>query len=213
MSGALALFALLALAQDGGRAISPNAGIRAGPDAGTRDETDAGVTRLPPQQASAEMAKKSVDAAHIELQSARLYVLGLFLLSKPPTTVWDREHSITLFNQLQEAIGEADRSLAELSGMAKGKWEKADQPLRNARQTIVQVQKDLRSISVPHGPRRDDRRAGSPSASTTRSIRHERNSNRQQRRWTWTRSCAHLDGPLVVALTSRRSDPGCIVGS
>jgi hypothetical protein len=148
MSGALALIALL-VAQDGGRAIPPNAGIRPEPDAGTRDETDAGVTRLPPQQASAELAKKSVDAAHIELQSARLFVLGLFQLSKPPTTVWDREHSITLFNQTLEAVGEADRSLAELSGMAKGKWEKADQPVRNARQTLQQVQKDLRSISVP----------------------------------------------------------------
>jgi hypothetical protein len=149
MSCALALAALVALAQDGGRAIPPNAGIRAEPDAGTRNEPDAGITRLPPQQASAELAKKSVDAAHIELQSARLYVLGLFHLSKPPTTVWDREHSIMLFNQTQQAIGEADRSLAELSGMANGKWEKADQPLRHARQTIVQVQKDLRSISVP----------------------------------------------------------------
>jgi hypothetical protein len=149
MSGALALLALLALAQDGGRAIPPNAGIRAEPDAGTQAEPDAGITRLPPQQASAELATKSVAAAHIELQSARLCVLGLFQLAKPPTTVWDREHSITLFNQAQEAIGEADRSLAELSGMAKGKWEKADQPLRNARQTIVQVQRDLRSISVP----------------------------------------------------------------
>jgi len=149
MSGALLLAAFLALAQDGGREIPPNAGIRAGPDAGTPDEPDAGLARLPPEQASAELAKKSVDAAHIELQSARLYVLGLFHLSKPPTTVWDREHSITLFNQTQQAIGEAERSLAELSGMAKGKWEKADQPLRNARQILVQVQKDLRSISVP----------------------------------------------------------------
>ncbi|MFL5394502.1 MAG: hypothetical protein ACJ79G_16860, partial [Myxococcales bacterium] len=67
MSCALALAALVALAQDGGRAIPPNAGIRAEPDAGTRDEPDGGITRLPPQQASAELAKKSVDAAHIEL--------------------------------------------------------------------------------------------------------------------------------------------------
>jgi hypothetical protein len=151
MSAAVVLVALLAVAQEAGPAARDrsDAGIAAEVDAGTRPEADGGTERLPPQQASAELAKKTVDVTNIELQSARLYVLGLFHLARKPTTVFDRAHSVTLFNQAEQALGEVDRSVAELSGMARDKWQKAALPLTHARSTMAQVHKDLRSISVP----------------------------------------------------------------
>jgi hypothetical protein len=138
---------------DGGAsAPQGEAGAAAGIDAGSSAQADGGFAegaRPSPQRASAELAKKAVDVANIHLQAARLYALGLFHLARRPTTEWDRGHSISLFNQAQEAVTDADRSLAELTGMAKGQWEKASKPLKHARLTIVQVQKDLASLSVP----------------------------------------------------------------
>jgi hypothetical protein len=148
-----ALAALLALLQVNDANLAPDAGVR--PDAGTRADADAdgGTARPSPEQATAQLAKKAVDLANIHLQAGRLYTLGLFLLARKPTTEWDRAHSLTLFNQAENAVTDADRSLAELSGMARGEWSKAADPLAHARATIVQVHKDLRAISVPPEPR------------------------------------------------------------
>jgi hypothetical protein len=135
-----------ATATDGGSSAQAEGGAAAQADGGL---VEGARGRLSPQRASAELAKKAVDIANIHLQAARLYALGLFQLARRPTTEWDRGHSISLFNQAQEAVTDADRSLAELTGMAKGQWEKASEPLKHARLTIVQVQKDLASLSVP----------------------------------------------------------------
>jgi hypothetical protein len=125
-----------------------DAGMRTDADDGGMDP-DGGRARRSPEAAPEELAKKAVDLGNIYLQVARLYVVGLFHLSRKPTTAWDREHSISLFNAAENAITDADRSLAELSGMARGKWQKAAEPLTHARATLVQAQKELRSLSVP----------------------------------------------------------------
>jgi hypothetical protein len=150
------LVALLAFAQ--GAEAPPrqdsDAGMRAGADDGGTDadggmDADGGTARRSPEATPPELAKKAVDLANIHLQAARLYVVGLFHLSRKPTSSWDRAHSVSLFNAAENAITDADRSLAELSGMARGKWQKAAEPLAHARATLVQVQKELRSLSVP----------------------------------------------------------------
>jgi hypothetical protein len=56
---------------------------------------------------------------------------------------------VTLFNQAEHALDEVDRSVAELSGMARDRWQKAALPLTHARSTMAQVRKDLRTISIP----------------------------------------------------------------
>jgi len=152
------LAAVLALAQGTEPARdAPDAGARPDsgrvPDGGTPadggTDADGGTARRSPEATPPELAKKAVDLANIHLQAARLYTVGLFHLSRKPTSAWDREHTVTLFNSAENAITDADRSLSELSGMARGKWEKAAQPLAHARATLVQAQKELRSLSVP----------------------------------------------------------------
>jgi len=140
-----------------------------GPPAPGRDATDAGTTvsdggtdadggvdggsaRKSPEATPEELAKKAIDLAHIDLGAARLYVIGLFHLSRKPITDWDRAHSVTLYNSAENAIADTDRSLSELSGMARGKWAQAAAPLTHARSTVAQALKDLRSLSVPTTP-------------------------------------------------------------
>jgi len=155
MIAAALLAALLASAQAEAPARdAADAGSRAGVadsgvDADGGMDADGGTARRSPEATPPELAKKAVDLANIHLQAARLYVVGLFHLSRKPTSAWDREHSVSLFNSAENAITDADRSLAELSGMARGSWQKAHDPLAHARATLVQAQKELRSLSVP----------------------------------------------------------------
>jgi hypothetical protein len=145
------LAGLLAFAQAEG------APPREGPDAGAGVsdggmDGDGGTARRSPEATPPELAKKAIDLAHIDLGAARLYVVGLFHLSRRPISAWDRAHSVTLFNSAENAITDSDRSLSELSGMARGNWEKAAAPLTHARATLMQALKDLRSLSVPTTP-------------------------------------------------------------
>jgi hypothetical protein len=145
------LAALLAFAQAEDatpRETAPDAGARA--DSGM--DGDGGTARRSPEATPPQLAKKAFDLANIDLGAARLYVVGLFHLSQKPISEWDRAHSVTLFNSAENAIADCDRSLAELSGMARGKWEKAAAPLTHARATVAQALKDLRSLSVPTTP-------------------------------------------------------------
>ena len=139
--------------------VPPDAGLTApdaasaAPDAGSpapdarSAAPDAGTRRRPPGP-DADLATKDVHVASIHLQVARLYVTGLYDLSGKPTT-WDRERGITLFTQAQNAAADADRTLAELSGLAKGEWAKAAEPVAKARATLARVQTQLRSLAVP----------------------------------------------------------------
>ncbi len=95
-----------------------------------------------------DQAKKDVDVAGIHLQVAKLYLTGLYGLAGSPST-WDREHGVALFTQAQNALTDAERQLAELQGLAQRTWPDADQPLSRARNTLVRVQAQLRSLSVP----------------------------------------------------------------
>lgn len=153
------LASVLALAQgtEAPARDASDAGTQAGvadggavPDAGI--DTDGGTARRSPEATPSELAKKAFDLANIDLQAARLYVVGLFHLSRKPISAWDRAHSVTLFNSAENAITDSDRSLAELSGMARGKWEKGAAPLTHARATLAQTLKELRSLSVPATP-------------------------------------------------------------
>jgi hypothetical protein len=148
------LAAVLAFAQAEGAPAPP----RDAPDAGTPVSdggtdadggADGGTARKSPEATPSELAKKAIDLAHIDLGAARLYVVGLFHLSRKPISAWDRAHSVTLFNSAENAMTDSDRSLSELSGMARGKWEKAAAPLTHARSTVAQALKDLRALSVP----------------------------------------------------------------
>ena len=149
------LAALLAFAQAEGAPPrdAPDAGVAVS-DGGMDAESgiDGGTGRKSPEATPSELAKKAIDLAHIDLGAARLYVVGLFHLSRRPISAWDRAHSVTLFNSAENAMTDADRSLSELSGMARGKWEKAAAPLTHARSTLAQALKDLRSLSVPTTP-------------------------------------------------------------
>ena len=152
--------ALLAAVVAFAQAEGPPAPGRDAPDAGATvsdggtdaDGVDGGSARKSPEATPEELAKKAIDLAHIDLGAARLYVIGLFHLSRKPITAWDRAHSVTLYNSAENAIADTDRSLSELSGMARGKWEKAAAPLTHARSTLTQALKDLRSLSVPTTP-------------------------------------------------------------
>ena len=125
-------------------------------DAGTADgrraaTADAGLPQDPRERAAAqatEQAKKDVDVASIHLQAATLYLAGLYGLAGAPST-WDREHGVALFNQAQNALGDAERQLAELQGLVQGNWPGARDPLTRARSTLVRAQGQLRSLSVP----------------------------------------------------------------
>jgi len=156
MIGSAVLVAVLAFAQ-GAEAPpreGPDAGLRTGAEDGGIDrdggtDADGGTARRSREATPPELAKKAVDLANIHLQASRLYLVGMFHLSRKPISAWDREHSVSLFNSAQNAITDADRSLAELSGMAHGNWQKAAQPLTHARTTLVQAQKELGTLSVP----------------------------------------------------------------
>ena len=125
-------------------------------DAGTADgrraaAADAGLPQNPRERAAAqatEQAKKDVDVASIHLQAAKLYLAGLYGLAGAPST-WDREHGVALFNQAQNALGDAERQLAELQGLVQGNWPGARDSLTRARNTLVRAQGQLRSLSVP----------------------------------------------------------------
>jgi hypothetical protein len=155
MIGSAVLVAILAFAQ--GVETPPREGADAGSRTGAEDggATDAdggldgGTARRSPEATPPELAKKAVDLANIHLQASRLYLVALFHLSRKPISAWDREHSVSLFNSAQNAITDADRSLAELSGMAHGNWRNAAQPLTHARATLVQAQKELGTLAVP----------------------------------------------------------------
>jgi hypothetical protein len=115
------------------------------------EASDAGVGQSPREKAAAQatdQAKKDVDIAGIHLQVARLYLAGLHGLAGAPST-WDREHGVALFNQVQNALADADRQLAELQGLAQSNWPDARDPLTRARNTVVRAQGQLRSLSVP----------------------------------------------------------------
>jgi hypothetical protein len=122
------------------------------PDAGGQPDAGPGAAPLTPREKAAaqatEQAKKDVDVAGIHLQAARLYLAGLYGLAGPSST-WDREHGVQLFTQAQNALTDADRQLAELQGLAQRNWPDAGEPLSRARGTLVRVQTQLRSLSVP----------------------------------------------------------------
>jgi len=149
------LAALVAFAQAEGSPPrdAPDAGSAVS-DGGTDADggLDGGSARKSPEATPTELAKKAVDLAHIDMGAARLYVIGLFHLSRNPITAWDRSHSVTLFNSAENAITDSDRVLSELSGMARGKWQQAAPPLTHARSSVAQALKDLRSLSVPTTP-------------------------------------------------------------
>src|SRR5437763_332789 len=86
----LAVAAILALAQDAAGPLREpsDGGARAEADGGT--DLDGGTARPSPEAAPAELAKKAVVLANIHLQAARLYVVGLFQLSRKPAAAWDR---------------------------------------------------------------------------------------------------------------------------
>jgi exonuclease VII small subunit len=159
---ALALCACAAAAAQDSvpRAPAPPDGQAAEPpaqDAGAAEQDagpgDAGAdAELPRRNArpgpDADLARKDVHVALIHLQVAKLYVTGLYDLAGTPT-VWDKERGISLFTQAQNATADAERTVAELSGLAKGEWAKAAEPLRRARGTLAHVQSQLRSLAVP----------------------------------------------------------------
>ncbi|HKC60969.1 MAG TPA: hypothetical protein VKB92_12850 [Myxococcales bacterium] len=138
----------LAVAQTPERPQQPTA--TAQPDAGPPEAP--GAAPLTPREKAAaqasEQAKKDVDVAGIHLEVARLYLAGLYGLAGPSST-WDREHGVALFTQAQNALTDADRQLAELQGLAQRNWPDARDPLSRARATMVRVQTQLRSLSVP----------------------------------------------------------------
>ena len=147
---------------------------------------DAGSVLTPREKAAAQaadQAKKDVDVAGIHLQVARLYLAGLHGLAGAPST-WDREHGVALFTQAQNALTDADRQLAELQGLAQSNWPEARDPLSRARDRLVRVQGQLRSLSVPL------RTGGGQARSTSPSTRPGTSWTPRRRRWAWTRSCA-----------------------
>jgi hypothetical protein len=151
-----ALVAAAAFAQNTNVA-QPDAGApppdTGGGDGGVADAGDGGVAdadggtfaRLPPNE---ELARNDVHAATIHLQVARLYVEGLYDLAGRATT-WNRERGLSLFTNAQNAVADAQRTLAELSGLAKGSWAKAAEPIRKARATLSHVDAQLRALAVP----------------------------------------------------------------
>jgi hypothetical protein len=155
--------ALAAAAQDGGAGgalpqdgqpgeTSPHGGTggAAAQDGGPGDggaDSELPRRKLPPGP-DADLARKDIHVALIHLQVAKLYVAGLYDLAGTPT-VWDKERGISLFTQAQNALGDAERTLAELSGLAKGEWAKAAEPVHRARGTLARAQTQLRSLAVP----------------------------------------------------------------
>ena len=135
----------LAVAQTPERLPQPS------PDA-VQPDAGPGAAPLTPKEKvaaqAAEQAKKDVDVAGIHLEAARLYLAGLYGLAGPSSS-WDREHGVALFTQAQNALTDADRQLAELQGLAQRNWPDARDPLSRARNTLVRVQTQLRSLSVP----------------------------------------------------------------
>jgi hypothetical protein len=149
MSTVTALAAAAFLASAGAPAQTEE--LPRGRDGGTAETGDGGSSLTPREKVAAQasdQAKKDVDVAGIHLQVAKLYLAGLYGLAGAPST-WDREHGVALFNQAQTALTDADRQLAELQGLAQGSWPDARDPLSRARNTLVRVQGQLRSLSVP----------------------------------------------------------------
>lgn len=135
---------------DGGTVVETLPGTDAGiqivlPDGGI--STDAGIS--PPRLApTAELARNDVHAATIHLRVARLYAEGLYDLAGN-SSEWNRERGLTLFTGAQNAVSDADRALAELSGLAKAQRVQAVEPIRNARATLSRVTSQLRQLAVP----------------------------------------------------------------
>src|SRR5712672_672744 len=149
MSTVTALAAAAFLASAG--ALAQTEELPRGQDGGTAGTGDGGSSLTPREKVAAQasdQAKKDVDVAGIHLQVAKLYLAGLYGLAGAPST-WDREHGVALFNQAQTALTDADRQLAELQGLAQSAWPEARDPLSRARNTLVRVQGQLRSLSVP----------------------------------------------------------------
>jgi hypothetical protein len=121
-------------------------------DGGPAEASDGGVPesehRPGPPGPDADLARKDVHAASIHLQVAKLYVGGLYALAGRGTS-WDRERGISLFTHAQNAASDAERTVAELSGLAKGEWAKAADPIRKVRAALATVQSQLRSVAVP----------------------------------------------------------------
>ena len=92
-------------------------------------------------QASGTAAKQVADVASVDIQAAKLFVAGLYDLSTRP---FDKHRAVTLFNQAQEAVTQAELQLGDLIGLAQGN---AADPLGRARQTLVSVQGDLRGLA------------------------------------------------------------------
>jgi hypothetical protein len=135
----------LAVAQTPERPLQPS------PEAAQPDAGPGAPPLTPTEKVAAQaagQAKRDVDVAGIHLEAARLYLAGLFGLAGAPST-WDREHGVALFTQAQNALTDADRQLAELQGLAQRNWPDARDPLSRARNTLVRVQTQLRSLSVP----------------------------------------------------------------
>jgi hypothetical protein len=120
--------------------IAPADGGAAPEDGGTT-----AAPRLPPNE---ELARNDVHATIVHLQVAKLYVQGLYDLAGRATS-FNRERGLSLFTQAQNALADAQRTLAELSGLAKGTWAKAAEPVRSARNTLSRVDSQLRSLAVP----------------------------------------------------------------
>ena len=108
-------------------------------------------------QANGTAAKQSVDIASVDLQAARLFVAGLYDLS---TRTFDKHRAVALLNQAQEAVTQAELQLGDLTSLAQGS---AADPLGRARQTMVDVQGDLRGLTGAIN-------SGSPDANRIKSL-------------------------------------------
>ena len=113
------------------------------PPQATQPITQPGV---PANQANADEAKKALDVIEVDLQASKLYLVALWDLASKPAT-WDRAHSVTLFNDAERAVTEAEEHIGKIEPMAKDSWAKAADPIGKARASLVQTQAQLRSFA------------------------------------------------------------------